>query len=86
MARSKLQELSAGIEGAQDVRVEVIVGQDPGKETVSWAKSNGVDLIAMCTHGRTGWRRLVLGSVAESILRHAPVPVIVFPANETAEG
>jgi nucleotide-binding universal stress UspA family protein len=33
----------------------------------------------MATHGRSGLRRLLLGSVAEAVLRHAHVPVIVFP-------
>ena len=35
------------------------------------------DLVAMGTHGRTGLRRLVLGSIAEKVVRHAPCPVLV---------
>lgn len=42
------------------------------------AKRGGVDLIAMATHGRGGLRRLLLGSVAENVLRSAPVPVLLF--------
>lgn len=38
------------------------------------------DLVAMGTHGRTGLTRLVLGSVAEQVLRTSPVPVLLFPA------
>jgi nucleotide-binding universal stress UspA family protein len=37
---------------------------------------NGIDLIVVGTHGRTGLGKLVLGSVAEDILRHAPCPVV----------
>jgi nucleotide-binding universal stress UspA family protein len=37
---------------------------------------NGIDLIVVGTHGRTGLGRLLLGSVAEDILRHAPCPVL----------
>ncbi|MEW6278156.1 MAG: universal stress protein [Candidatus Eremiobacterota bacterium] len=43
------------------------------------AEEVGCDLIAMSSHGRTGLKRLVLGSVAEKVARHAPCPVLVFP-------
>jgi nucleotide-binding universal stress UspA family protein len=39
-------------------------------------------LIALSSHGRSGFRRLVMGSVAEAVLRHARVPVLVFPRQE----
>jgi nucleotide-binding universal stress UspA family protein len=38
------------------------------------------DLVAMSTHGRTGLTHLLLGSVAEQVLRASPVPVLLFPA------
>jgi nucleotide-binding universal stress UspA family protein len=43
-----------------------------------FAKQNSVDLIVMGTHGRTGLGRLVMGSVAESVLREAPCPVLTI--------
>jgi glycine betaine transporter len=43
---------------------------------VEEAKSLGVDLIVMGTHGRTGVAHLLMGSVAERVLRHAPCPVL----------
>ena len=46
-----------------------------------YADEHGYDLIALSSHGRSGFRRLILGSVAEAILRHAHVPVLVFPRN-----
>jgi universal stress protein A len=43
-----------------------------------------IDLIVMATHGRTGLAHLFLGSVAESVMRHSPCPVLVFrPASAT---
>lgn len=39
----------------------------------------GADLIALSTHGRTGFRHLALGSIAEAILRRSRVPVLCFP-------
>ena len=37
------------------------------------------DFVAMATHGRSGLRRLLLGSVAEQVVRHAHVPVVLYP-------
>jgi nucleotide-binding universal stress UspA family protein len=46
------------------------------------ARHGDVDLIAMATHGRGGLERLVLGSVADAVLRHAPCPVLLVRARE----
>jgi nucleotide-binding universal stress UspA family protein len=48
----------------------------PAITIVDHAVSLGVDLIVMGTHGRTGMAHLVMGSVAERVLRHAPCPVL----------
>jgi nucleotide-binding universal stress UspA family protein len=48
----------------------------PAREIVTVAKGVGCELIVMGTHGRTGLRRALLGSVAEDVLRHAPCPVL----------
>lgn len=45
------------------------------------AKNEGVDLILMSTHGRTGLKHLVYGSVTESVLKHAPCPVLAMRAD-----
>jgi len=39
----------------------------------------GADLVVMGTHGRRGWRRLVLGSVSERFLRISTLPVLLVP-------
>lgn len=44
------------------------------------AEKQGADLIVISTHGRTGFRRALLGSVAESTVRHAGCPVLVVPS------
>jgi len=50
------------------------------------ATDEGVDLIVMSTHGRTGWHRLILGSVAEKVVRHAECPVMkVHPEEPRAD-
>ena len=65
------------------VRVETRVRHGvPASEIVDAARETGADLIAMTTHGRSGLRRLVFGSVAEAVLRHSDVPVFLLRATE----
>jgi nucleotide-binding universal stress UspA family protein len=52
---------------------------NPATETLSVAREIHADLIVMGTHGRTGFPRWVLGSVAETVLRRAPCPVLTVP-------
>lgn len=47
---------------------------------VELVKSRGVDLVVLGTHGRRGLPRVVLGSVAEKVVRLSPVPVLTVPA------
>jgi nucleotide-binding universal stress UspA family protein len=48
----------------------------PAQEIVDYATTEGCDVIAMGTHGRGGINRLLLGSVAERVVRSSPVPVL----------
>ena len=56
---------------------------DPAGEVVRLAEEEHADMIVLGTHGRTGLTRLLMGSVAEAIVRRAPCPVLVY--RETAE-
>ena len=58
------------------VRTALVEG-DPAAGILRYARDHGVDLLVLGTHGRTGLRRLVLGSVAERVVRQAPCPVMV---------
>jgi nucleotide-binding universal stress UspA family protein len=49
---------------------------EPGSTILAVAEEIGADLIVMGTHGRTGLRRLLMGSVAEHVVRHASCPVL----------
>jgi nucleotide-binding universal stress UspA family protein len=53
---------------------------DPAAEIVGIAGDEGVELIVIGTHGRTGMLRLLMGSVAEAVVRRAPCPVMVYRA------
>ena len=60
-------------------RCEVYVG-DPSSRILQTATEEAVDLIVMSSHGRTGLARSLFGSVAETVMRSAPCPVMVVPA------
>ena len=57
----------------------VHIGGKPHEFIVQEAKDKGIDLIVMGTHGRTGIRRVLMGSVARNVIGHAPCPVLVVP-------
>jgi nucleotide-binding universal stress UspA family protein len=62
------------------VPYEITVRVDPPLDGIlAEARASEADLIVMGTHGRTGFRRLIIGSVTESVMRYAKVPVIAVP-------
>jgi universal stress protein A len=64
------------LKGCMPRQAKVAVGK-PAEEILRLAREEKVDLIVMGTHGHTGLRHLLLGSVAEAVARDAPCPV--FP-------
>jgi nucleotide-binding universal stress UspA family protein len=74
-------ELLPVVHGLQEAGFTVSVAVrfgDPVEEIARFAEIEGVDLVAIATHGRSGLRRLVLGSVAEGVLRQIQVPMILI--------
>ena len=70
-----------------DYRIEIRVGHAP-MVIVDFAETSGADLIVMSTHGRTGIERVLLGSVAERVLRMAEIPTLIvrsFPPETRQE-
>ncbi len=65
----------------QGVEAELVVlhARNVAGAIDEFALERGADLLVLATHGRQGFRHLVLGSVAEAILRGAQCPVLVFP-------
>jgi len=60
------------------VKIEVVLAQGhPGSEIIAFAENNNVDLIVMGTLGRGGIDRIVMGSVAEDVVRHSKTRVMV---------
>jgi nucleotide-binding universal stress UspA family protein len=54
----------------------------PAKKIVDVAKQEKADLIVMGTHGRTGVKRALLGSVTEAVVRRAPCPVLIMKQSQ----
>ena len=55
-----------------------LITGDPATAIAQLAQEEGVELIVMGTHGRTGLMRLLMGSVAEAVVRRAPCPVLTL--------
>lgn len=77
-AEMRYQADQAGIPPAS-VRFEIVEGWSVPEQILEAATRFGAALIVMATHGRTGLRRALMGSVAEEVLRHAATPVLIVP-------
>jgi len=71
-----LEKLAAARQGAASFGKATVEVGDPRDTIVAAAKKIDADLIVMGTHGRRGLSRVVMGSVAEDVIRHAPCPVL----------
>jgi nucleotide-binding universal stress UspA family protein len=67
--------------GLDSVTAVVLVG-DPGLSIAEYADKNAADLIVLPSHGYHGLKRMLLGSVAERVLRHTPCEVLVLHRND----
>jgi nucleotide-binding universal stress UspA family protein len=78
-ARKYLADVEArlGTEGIK-VRTEVVEHNRPAPAITDYALKNGIDLIVIATHGYTGLKKLMLGSVALSILHDSQTPVLLI--------
>ena len=72
--------------GIEEGRFAVVVRRGhPIREILRYARQESIDLIIMATHGRSGLSRLVMGSVAEKIVRFAPMPVLTVKPRAVSE-
>ena len=78
-ARDVVAEHAGRFDQGIEVSGDVITAADVPEAIADYADEHDFDLIALSSHGRSGFRRMVMGSVAETVLRHARKPVLVFP-------
>ena len=71
---------------SKELKAQTLVVQgDPANQIVRLAEDENVDIIIIATHGLTGWRKFMFGSVTEKVIRLAKCPVlsIRIPSGET---
>ena len=74
LAEMESRLVSAGVK----VKTEVLEANWTASSITEYAEKNGIDLIVMSTHGYTGFKRVMLGSVAHGVLNQSPVPVLLI--------
>ena len=75
-AEQGLGDLAQNLIGHEHAMVKAVAGH-PVEEILNYAEENEVDLLVIATHGRTGFNRLLIGSVAERVVRQSPIPVFL---------
>ena len=86
MERRATRELDATITADDrrtlDVKRSVLISVGAATGITEYAKDNAIDVIVVGTHGRGAFQHLVMGSVAERVVRTAPCPVLTVRAHE----
>ena len=72
------------LSGVPDVKVALVKGTSAAAGICHYAEKEDVDLIVLSTHGHTGLAHLLIGSVAEKVVRHAPCPVLTLRSKAKA--
>jgi nucleotide-binding universal stress UspA family protein len=85
-ARARLEAAVANDDRANGRVVVAIAWGDPSDEILRYADTHHVDMIVCGTHGRRGWDHMIMGSVAERIVRLAHCPVLTVHAKADQTG
>ena len=72
------EKVPKDIEVVSEVKIGI-----PEKVINEFAKANGVGMIVMATHGRTGLSHFMIGSVAEKTIRQSTIPTLIIPAGDS---
>jgi nucleotide-binding universal stress UspA family protein len=81
-AKDMLNKVKQQLDKAGVTKVTIAIEEGDAREAIiTVAKDHACNLIVMATHGRTGLKRALLGSVADYVVRNAPCPVLLINAN-----
>ncbi|MFT5292546.1 MAG: nucleotide-binding universal stress UspA family protein [Planctomycetota bacterium] len=81
-AEQAMAEFTKSLPAGLEVSAKVLASANVAETVGLYAEEHDTDLIALSTHGRSGIKRLLLGSVAEGVLRHTHIPVVCFPPQD----
>jgi nucleotide-binding universal stress UspA family protein len=82
-AQLDMNEFLKGLQGPKQAPIAGrLLSGEPAASLLQELKTGRYDLVVLGTHGRTGLTHLLLGSVAEKLTRHSPVPVLTIPDPE----
>lgn len=84
-ATPRLEALCTQLFEDVPVEIQVVEGMRASVSIAQYARDHAVDLIVLASHGRTGFKRAVLGSVAERVVRSAPCDVLVVRSRKEGE-
>jgi len=76
LARSEMKQFVADNTDDYTCIDQIVLQGNPADEITRYARTNAIDLIVIATHGRTGLKHIVMGSIAEKVVRYSTVPVI----------
>ena len=82
LARTQLAKFAKREVGSDVTVTSSVCTGKPFHEITTAAREGTADLIVIATHGYTGVERILLGSTAERVVRHAPCPVLIVPVRE----
>jgi nucleotide-binding universal stress UspA family protein len=82
-ARDYLERMAKRVSTTRPVQTQVVVA-NPASAILSYARQHGIDLIAMATHGRSGISRMLLGSVADKVVRGTHISVLLHRPSAVA--
>lgn len=85
-SREKLSQVVEEKVGDEVEAEKSIVQGDPAAGIVEFADKNNIDLLVIASHGRTGWKRLLSGSVATKVLKLAHCPTLVIKTGRKPAG
>ena len=77
-----LEKIMVSLEGPHHSGVCAVRTGNPAEEICRYVKESNIDLVVLTTHGGTGLRRAILGSVAEKVVRHSAAPVLTVKPGE----
>lgn len=84
--RKKLKEFANAFKSTFSGKFQTVITEgNAAQSIVQYAKENDIDLIVMSTHGRTGIQHMLLGSVAERVVRTSQCPVLTVKSTEGVE-